>query len=67
VNRVLKIRLTKELSTWIAESARRTGSAEERVAIRALEKTRAVEKWLVRAGKISGPRDLSSRRGFETR
>jgi hypothetical protein len=67
VNRAIKIRLTKELSAWLAETARQTGLSEERVVIRTLEKARAMDRWLGYAGKISGPRDLSSRRGFQTR
>jgi len=68
VNRAVKIRLTQELSAWLAETARQTSSSEERVVIRTLEKAMAVDQGrLHHAGRIRGPRDLSSRRGFETR
>jgi hypothetical protein len=67
MNHAVKIRLTKELSAWIAETARQAGSSEERVVIRTLEKARAIDRRLRQAGKIRRPRDLSSRRGFQTR
>ena len=67
MTRVVKIRLTKELSIWLAETAHQTGSSEQQVVIRTLEKAMAMEQgWLRFAGRVRGrPSDLSSRRGFE--
>jgi len=67
VNHAVKIRLTHELSAWLAETARQTGSSEERVVIRTLEKARAIDGWLRQAGKIRDlaicPRGADSKRG----
>jgi hypothetical protein len=67
MSRVVKIGLCEKLSVWLAEAARQSGSSEAQVVIRTLEKAMAIDQgWLRLAGRIKGPRDLSSRRGFET-
>lgn len=63
----LTIRLTRELSEWLRETSRKTGVPAGRIIRDQLEKARrkpGSHSFLHLAGKITGPRDLSSRRGF---
>ena len=62
----ITVRLTPELATWLTGTARRTGVPQGRIIREQLEKARAAEKqpFLRLAGAVSGPRDLSSRKGF---
>jgi hypothetical protein len=67
MSRHFKIHLTDKLWAWLTEAARQSASSEEQAVIRTLEKAMATNQaWLRLAGRIRGPRDLSSRRGFET-
>ena len=64
----ITVRLNPELATWLKETARRTGVPAGRIIREQLEKARAEggsRRFLSHAGKISGPRDLSSREGFK--
>ncbi|PYU94555.1 MAG: hypothetical protein DMG25_06475 [Acidobacteria bacterium] len=64
----ITVRLNQELATWLKETARRTGVPAGRIIREQLEKARAEggsQRFLRHAGKISGPRDLSSREGFK--
>jgi hypothetical protein len=64
----ITVRLTEELATWLTETARRTGVPAGRIIREQLERARAEsgsQRFLRHAGKISGPRDLSSREGFK--
>ena len=70
MSHTLSIRLTEELATWLSETSRRTGLPAGRIVREQLEKARAEapsELVLRFAGKIAGPADLSSRKGFSRR
>ena len=70
MSHTLSIRLTEELATWLAETSRRTGLPAGRIVREQLEKARAEapSEFVLRlAGKIAGPADLSSRKGFSRR
>lgn len=70
VSRTLTIRLTEELADWLKETARRTGLPAGRFIRQQLERVRQEDggqRFLRHAGKISGPPDLSSRKGFSRR
>ena len=66
MSHTLTIRLTPELAEWLATTAKRTGVAQGKLVRDQLERARAAEKqaFMRLAGAISGPRDLSSRKGF---
>jgi hypothetical protein len=66
----LTIRLTDELLAWLREISRRTGLPVGRIIRHQLERAKAEkgnQRFLSLAGKINGPSDLSSRKGFSTR
>jgi predicted DNA-binding protein len=69
MSHTITVRLTPELAEWLATTARRSGVPQGRIIRDQLEKARAADKQaLLRlAGTISGPRDLSSRKGFSRR
>jgi len=65
----LTIRLPKSLATWIEDASARTGISQSELVRQHLERARSQDtsskKFMRLAGKIrSGPRDLSTRRGF---
>ena len=63
----ITVRLGQELAEWLEESARRAGVPQGRIVRDQLEKARAASQgqaFLRLAGKLRGPRDLSSRKGF---
>jgi predicted DNA-binding protein len=61
------VRLPPELAAWLAETAEKTGLPAGRIVRQQLERARAEEgnqRFMRHAGKITGPKDLSQRRGF---
>jgi hypothetical protein len=63
----ITVRLSRELAEWLEESARRAGVPQGRIVRDQLENARAASKrqaFLRLAGAVSGPRDLSVRKGF---
>ena len=67
MSQTLTIRLNEELSSWLEETASRTGLSQGQIVRNQLEKAKSAknEKPFMRwAGIISGPRNLSSRKGF---
>ena len=70
MSHTITVRLTEELAAWLAETARKTGLLVGRIIRQQLERGRAEsggQRFLRHAGKISGPADLSSRKGFGRR
>ena len=70
MGRTITIRLTEELSDWLAATARRTGQPAGRIVRQQLERAKdepGRQRFLRHAGKMAGARDLSSRKGFEHR
>ena len=68
MSHTITVRLTLELAEWLEEAARQTGLPAGRIVRQQLERARSEagnQLFLRHAGKISGPRDLSSRKGFE--
>jgi predicted DNA-binding protein len=66
----LTIRLTEELEQWLRETSRKTGVPVGRIVREQLEKARAHvddQPFMKHAGSISGPSDLSSRKGLSRR
>ena len=67
MGQTITVRLPKDLSTWLEESAERTGVSQGRIIREQLERARSgdVNKPFMRlAGSVKGPRDLSTRKGF---
>jgi len=67
MSHTLTIRLTDELVAWLKETSRRTGVPVGRIIRQQLESAKhggRNERFLRHAGEISGPANLSSRKGF---
>jgi len=66
MSNTLTIRLPDDLARWLDETARKTGIPKARIVREELERARnAKAKPFMRlAGIMSGPRDLSQRKGF---
>ena len=62
----LSIRLTAEQAAWLKATSRKTGVAQGKLVREQIDRARtSVEPSFMRlAGSISGPRDLSTRKGF---
>ncbi len=66
MSHTISVRLTPELAEWLETTSARTGLPQGRIVRDQLERARTKEKqpFLELAGVISGPKDLSSRKGF---
>ena len=67
MSHTVTIRLTAELADWLEERRRQTGLPVSRIIRHQLERAKSEtgnQRFLRQAGKISGPPDLSSRKGF---
>ena len=67
MSHTLTIRLTQELLDWLKAASKRTGIPVGRLIRQRLEEMRSEEgqqKFMRHAGALSGPPDLSSRKGF---
>jgi len=70
MSQTLTIRLNKELSSWLEETASRTGMSQGQIVRNQLEKakTAKTDKPFMRlAGIMRGPKDLSQRKGYSTK
>ena len=70
MSHTLTIRLTEELLAWLREVSRQTGLPVGRIIRQQLETAKSEkgnQKFLRRSGQMSGPSDLSSRKGFTRR
>lgn len=67
MSHTFSVRLTPELAEWLEQKSRQTGLPAGRIIRQQLERARSEsgsQRFLRHAGKISGPRDLSARKGF---
>jgi hypothetical protein len=63
----ITIRLPKELAEWLEQTAADTGVSQGRIVREQLEqakKGRSGRPFMRLAGRVRGPRNLSSRKGF---
>jgi hypothetical protein len=71
MSQTITVRLDEELSSWLEETASRTGLSQGQIVRNQLEKAKADknEKPFMRlAGSIKGlPSDLSRRKGYSTK
>lgn len=64
---MLTLRVPEELADWLAETSKKTGIPVGRLVREQLERARQEQNgraFMRHAGAISGPRDLSARKGF---
>lgn len=66
MSNTLTVRLSDELAVWLAQTARKMGVSRGRIIRQELEKARSSEArpFLRLASAVSGPKDLSGRKGF---
>jgi len=67
MSQTITVRLGKELSSWLEETASRTGMSQGQIVRNQLEKakdTKNAKPFMRWAGVIKGPKNLSSRKGF---
>jgi hypothetical protein len=67
MSHTLTIRLTEELLAWLKETSRETGVPVGRLVRQQLESAKAKggeQKFMRHVGALSGPADLSSRKGY---
>ncbi|MCZ2148889.1 MAG: ribbon-helix-helix domain-containing protein [Bryobacterales bacterium] len=62
----ITVRLPEDLAEWLESTAAKTGVSQSRIIRDQLEKARKVEDrpFLRLAGRVAGPADLSTRKGF---
>ena len=67
MSNTITVRLDKDLTIWLSETAQRTGRSQGQIVCEQLQKAKAAtpERAFMRwAGVIDGPKNLSSRKGF---
>jgi hypothetical protein len=70
MSQTITIRLTAELAEWLQERRRATGLPVSRIIRHQIQRAKSElghKPFLRHAGEISGPADLSARKGFATR
>jgi len=70
MSHTLTIRLTEELLSWLRETSRQTGVPVGRLIREQLETAKANggrQRFLRHVGELSGPPDLSTRKGYSKR
>ena len=66
MSNTITVRVPEDLAEWLNDAARRTGVPKGRIIREQLEKARNSpgRPFLRLAGMVTGPADLSSRKGF---
>jgi hypothetical protein len=67
MRQTITIRLTKELAVWLEDTAAKSGVSQGKVVRDQLEKARSgngAQAFMRLAGTVSGPKNLSRRKGF---
>jgi len=67
MSHTITVRIERELADWLQETARRTGRSQGEIVREQLERARLQSgqpRFMRLAGRVDGPRDLSSRKGF---
>lgn len=70
MGQTLTIRLTDELLAWLKETSARTGIPMGKLVREQIEKAKSTggkQRFLRHVGTLSGPPDLSSRKGYQRR
>jgi hypothetical protein len=67
MSQTITIRLTPELAAWLEETAASSGVSQGKIVRDQLERARSEamgKRFMKLAGRVSGPKNLSRRRGF---
>jgi len=67
MSNTITVRLPEQLAQWLSEVARKTGVPVGRIVREQLQRARTEQDqrpYMRLAGKINGPRNLSTRKGF---
>jgi predicted DNA-binding protein len=66
MRKTITVRLPDEVADWLSKISLKTGMPRGQIVREQLEKAQVADnrQFLSLAGKISGPRDLSQRKGF---
>lgn len=67
MSHTITVRLTKDLAAWLEETASRSGRSQGQIVRDELNRARASKgdrSFMNLAGKVTGPADLSKRKGF---
>jgi hypothetical protein len=67
MGQTITVRLTKDLADWLEQTAAETGMSQGRLVREQLERARAAasrQAFMRLAGRVRGPKNLSSRTGF---
>ena len=67
MSHTITIRLNKELAEWLEETASKTGVSQGQLVRQQLEKAKITgggQPFMRWAGCVSGPKNLSKRKGF---
>jgi hypothetical protein len=71
MGQTITFRITKELATWLEETASRIGISQGELIREHLARARhgdeKAKKFMRLAGTVRGPADLSQRKGFSTK
>jgi predicted transcriptional regulator len=70
MSQTITVRLDKELSAWLEQTAARTGLSQGQIVRNQLEKaktTKTDKPFMRLAGIMRGPKDLSQRKGYSTK
>jgi predicted transcriptional regulator len=70
MSHTITVRLDEDLAEWLARAARRAGVSQGRIVrdeLEKLRKARGAKAYMRWAGAVSGPSNLSSRKGFSKR
>jgi hypothetical protein len=67
MGQTITVRISQELSSWLAGEAKRAGVSQGRIVRDQLDKARAsagTQRFMRHAGAIKGSKDLSRRKGY---
>jgi predicted DNA-binding protein len=66
MSHTITVRLPRDLAEWLQQTSQRTGIPQGRIIREQLERARAQaeRRYMELAGRVEGPPDLSSRKGF---
>jgi hypothetical protein len=67
MRQTITIRLSKELATWLEDTAAKSGVSQGKLVRDQLEKARTgngAQAFMRLAGMVRGPKNLSQRKGF---
>ena len=62
----ITVRLDPELAAWLEQEPKKTGVPQGRIIRQQLERAKAgsTQRFMRLAGRVRGPKNLSSRKGF---